>query len=194
MKECRFLIPSQETGINYSKIVTEYLNLIKLDLGKTTGRMWFTGRNQTFVSSPMGKNTISKVVGEVATFLGLDGAEGYTFHSLRRTSASCAADQGASAVQMQSHFGWKSPQMAMEYVTKSKTAIKDVAALLSKGEEDGDHKEDVREGNGQKEVTIDAPSNYPDIPNMAGNRSSPSSGDARIFNIYGGTFYGNIYQ
>ena len=44
MKESRFLIPSQETGINYSKIVTEYLNLIKLDLGKTTGRMWFTGK------------------------------------------------------------------------------------------------------------------------------------------------------
>ena len=62
MQECRFLIPSQETGINYSKIVTEYLNLIKLDLGKTTGRIWFTGRNQTFVSSPMGKNTISKVI------------------------------------------------------------------------------------------------------------------------------------
>ena len=50
---------------------------------------------------------------------------------------------------MQSHFGCKSPQMAMEYVTKSKTAIKDVAALLSKGDEDGDLKEDVREGNGQ---------------------------------------------
>ena len=62
MKESRFLIPSQETGINYSKIVTEYLNLIKLDLGKTTGRMWFTGRNQAFVSSPMGKNSISKVI------------------------------------------------------------------------------------------------------------------------------------
>ena len=61
---------------------------------------------------------------------------------------------GASAVQMQSHFGWKSPQMAMEYVTKSKTAIKDVAALLSKGEEDGDHKEDVREGNGQVLVGV----------------------------------------
>ena len=55
---------------------------------------------------------------------------------------------------MQSHFGWKSPQMAMEYVTKSKTAIKDVAALLSKGEEDGDHKEDVREGNGQVLVGV----------------------------------------
>ena len=62
MKESRFLIPSQETGINYSKIVTEYLNLIKIDLGKTTGRMWFTGRNQAFVSSPMGKNSISKVI------------------------------------------------------------------------------------------------------------------------------------
>ena len=55
---------------------------------------------------------------------------------------------------MQSHFGWKSPQMAMEYVTKSKTAIKDVAAMLSKGDEDGDLKEDVRKGNGQVLVGV----------------------------------------
>ena len=39
-------------------------------------------------------NDNTMVVGEVATFLGLDGAEDYTFHSLQRTSASCAADQG----------------------------------------------------------------------------------------------------
>ena len=51
------LIPSGSSGG-----AGQYLNLIKLDLGKTTGRMWFTGRNQTFVSSPMGKNTISKVI------------------------------------------------------------------------------------------------------------------------------------
>jgi hypothetical protein len=39
---------------------------------------------------------------------------------------------------MQSHFGWKSPAMAMEYVTKSKAAIKDVAAMLSKEECEGE--------------------------------------------------------
>jgi hypothetical protein len=64
MKESRFLIPSQETGsgVSYCQIVVDYLNLIKLDLGKTKGRMWYTGRPQAFVATPMGKNTISKVI------------------------------------------------------------------------------------------------------------------------------------
>ena len=89
MKESIFLIPSQETGINYSKIVTEYLNLIKLDLGKTTGRMWFTGRNQAFVSSPMGKNSISKVI----FLLSPEGAFLYftwfVFFTVRGTDTAC---------------------------------------------------------------------------------------------------------
>ena len=41
---------------------------------------------------------------------------------------------GASSIQLQSHYGWKSPNMAMEYVIKSRAAIKDVAELLAQGE------------------------------------------------------------
>ena len=51
---------------------------------------------------------------------------------------------GASSIQLQSHYGWKSPNMAMEYVTKSRAAIKDVAELLARGED-------------KEEVFIDTP-------------------------------------
>ena len=32
---------------------------------------------------------------------------------------------------MQSHFGWKNSGMAMEYISKSKVALKDVATKLA---------------------------------------------------------------
>ena len=62
MKDTRFLIPRQEgSGPNYSKIVESYLEKVKLDLCKQSGRVWFTGRHSAFVPLLMGKNTISKV-------------------------------------------------------------------------------------------------------------------------------------
>ena len=41
---------------------------------------------------------------------------------------------GASALQMQQHFGWKNVAMAQEYMSTSKTAICDVAAKLASNE------------------------------------------------------------
>ena len=41
---------------------------------------------------------------------------------------------GASALQMQQHFGWKNIGMAQEYMSTSKTAIRDVAAKLASNE------------------------------------------------------------
>ena len=41
---------------------------------------------------------------------------------------------GASALQMQQHFGWKNVAMAQEYMSTSKTAIHDVAAKLASNE------------------------------------------------------------
>ena len=49
---------------------------------------------------------------------------------------------GASAIQLQNHYGWKSANMAMEYVSKSNAALKDVAGLLAK--DDTSEKENVR--------------------------------------------------
>ena len=66
MKESRFLIPRQEgspSGPNYSRIVECYLEMVKLQIGEQSGRVWYTGRDKALVSSPMGKNTVSKVGG-----------------------------------------------------------------------------------------------------------------------------------
>ena len=41
---------------------------------------------------------------------------------------------GASALQMQQHFGWKNMAMALEYMSTSKTAIHDVAEKLASNE------------------------------------------------------------
>ena len=41
---------------------------------------------------------------------------------------------GASALQMQQHFGWENVAMAQEYMSTSKTAIRDVAAKLASNE------------------------------------------------------------
>ena len=57
VKETRFPIPC-----SYARYIKYYLQLVKLDLGKTSGRVWFTGRHAALVASNMGKNTISKVI------------------------------------------------------------------------------------------------------------------------------------
>ena len=40
-------------------------------------------------------------------------------------------------IQMQSYFGWKNSGMAMEYISKSKVALKDVATRLAFSEREG---------------------------------------------------------
>ena len=44
----------------------------------------------------------------------------FTFHSLRRSSATSAADNGATAQQMTDFYGWKSANMAQEYISTSR--------------------------------------------------------------------------
>ena len=48
----------------------------------------------------IGKNVISKVPGEMATLLGMENPEKFTFHLLRWSSATEAANQGATTAQM----------------------------------------------------------------------------------------------
>ena len=41
---------------------------------------------------------------------------------------------GASALQMQQHFGWENVAIAQEYMSTSKTAIHDIAGKLASEE------------------------------------------------------------
>ena len=79
-------------------------------------------------------------------------------------------------MQLQSHFGWKSPNMAMEYVTKSKAAIKEVAGLLKK--EDGDV---PKRGEG-----------FSVLPSTDSLPSTSGSKTTQVFHIHGGVFNGGL--
>ena len=128
-----FLIPRKSSGVNYAEIFEVYLHGIKERLGVRTGRVWYTGRHDIYVNIPMGKNYITKIPHEISERLGNDNVEDYTFHSFRRTAATNIADQGATALQMQQHFGWKIASMAMEYISKSKVHVDDCGEKLAGG-------------------------------------------------------------
>ena len=74
---------------------------------------------------------IAEVSHEVARTLGKPNHADYTFHSFRRSSATAAADDGASAQQLISFYGWKSVNMPQEYISTSKRAVMNMASLLS---------------------------------------------------------------
>ena len=81
----------------------------------------------------MGKNRLAEAPKEVAKHLGLD-PEKYSFHSFRRSSATAAADAGASTDQMVDFFGWANQKMTTEYISTSKHAVVKMADRLSEVE------------------------------------------------------------
>ena len=72
----------------------------------------------------------SQIPHEMASMLEKEDPAKYTFHSFRRTSATMAAEEGGSAMQLQDFFGWKSPNMTSEYISTSKAAITAMAEKL----------------------------------------------------------------
>ncbi len=61
---------------------------------------------------------------------GKESIKDFTFHSFRRSSASAAADNGATAQQMIEFYCWKSESMPQEYISTSKKATNNMAGLL----------------------------------------------------------------
>ena len=129
-RESNFLIPRSSTGTNYAAIIEDYLQIIKRELGKFTGRVLWTGKHSSFVTVPLGKNMVSAVPKEMARWLQKENVDEFTFHSFRRTSATHAADSGATANQLMDFFGWANSKVAQEYVSTSKSAVKNMAAKL----------------------------------------------------------------
>ena len=136
-RETRFLIP-KNAKINYTGVVEEYLTHVKTSLNLFTGRMFFTGTSVAFFKQPIGKNTISKVPNEMASLLELESPNLYTFHSLRRSSATAAADGGASVQQLMDFYGWSNSNMPQEYVSSSKASVRGMADRLLGIEAEGE--------------------------------------------------------
>ena len=101
-RDSKFFIPrAKANGKTYfANIVEGYVHAIKEDLGKFCGRVFWTGKEQTFVDCPLGKNIVGKIPHEMAKYLKKPNVEGFTFHSYRRSAATAAADSGATPQQM----------------------------------------------------------------------------------------------
>ena len=113
-----FLVPRAKdvNEIDYAKTVDLYISSIKDQLGKFKGRLFYTGRNLQFVDSPMGKNSIAGVPKEMASFLEKDNSDAFTFHSLRRSSATAAADSGATAQQLTDFYRYGKIRICHRYI------------------------------------------------------------------------------
>jgi len=141
----KFLVPAAG---GFADQLGNYLEKVHSQLGKFQGRVWFTGRKSPVLSSqPMGKNMVTKVPHELAILFNLPEPKTYTFHSFRRTSATSAADAGATTEQMVDFFGWKNGTMCQEYISSSKAAMLGMANKLSRsGEKEKELNVDINSG------------------------------------------------
>ena len=132
-----------EDSYDWAGCLGKYLGRLKEELGKYQGRVFYTGRkNGGLVAQPMGRNMLSEVPHQVARFLGKPNPEEYTFHSFRRSSATAAADAGATPQQMVDFFGWKHPSMTAEYISTSRHQIDAMAGRLGTVEEGTEEKKE----------------------------------------------------
>ena len=84
-----------------------------------------------FVNQPFGRNQLQKVGQDVAMELGLPDPEAYTGHCWRRSAASQAALAGASTTQLKKGFGWRSNDVALEYVDNTHAHTRQLAAMIT---------------------------------------------------------------
>lgn len=78
----------------------------------------------------IGKTFFQKLPSVVAAKLNLPNPTAYTGHSLRATSATILADEGASLTTLKRHCDWDSDQVAEGYIRESKKHKVDVSNTI----------------------------------------------------------------
>ena len=58
-----------EIGPSYASIIDQYLYSVREILGKAVGRVWWTGKENSFVRISFQKNELGKIHHQIATFL-----------------------------------------------------------------------------------------------------------------------------
>ena len=83
---------------------------------------------------PFGKNQLQNIGKDVAFELGLCEPETNTGHCWRRSAASQAALSEASTTQLKKGFGWKSEDVALEYIDNTHAHTRHMAAMITGAE------------------------------------------------------------
>jgi len=121
-----FIIPNSD-GIDSVALFTAYKDAQK-DL---KGRIWKHFHGGVWTNKVVGHNPLSETGKRIARWLQLPNPERYTGHCFRRSSATAAADAGASLVRLKRIGGWKSDAVAQTYIDVSEVEKKKAAAMLS---------------------------------------------------------------
>jgi integrase len=142
---------AEDPSYNAYVLFSKYKQILE-DKNKklTDGRLWVRiddNKDGTYkvCQQIRGIEWISSVPAKVATWLCLPEAEKYTGHSLRRTCAQWAADQGMSETQMQHHFGWKSAAMVVRYSRSSSVLKQTMAKCLNIEADESKEKEEKKQ-------------------------------------------------
>ena len=132
-RETRFLVPKNKepNSFDFAEFIANYISNLKEDIGTYTGRAFWTGRADHYVNIPMGRNMVADIPHVIATYLELPNAHEFTFHSFRRSSATAAADAGATPAQMVDFFGWKNTNMPNQYISSSSAQVNTMANRLA---------------------------------------------------------------
>ena len=124
----------KDSTFSPAKLLEEYLNEVWEVLGKNSGRVFWTGREDKYIDQVLGKNSLSKLPKEIAKYLKLDNANRFVFHSFRRTAATIASEAGMSDNELCDYFNWMNPSMAREYTSSTKRAIRTMGGVVLGGE------------------------------------------------------------
>ena len=131
--DTRFIVPRAGS---YAEILEDYLHNIKCPFSKTTGKLLWIGRLDSFANWErtlyrmfpiLWRDTLKRTMWKKITF-----------HRYISSAATAAANTGATAAQLTDFFECENPAMTMEYVTTSKMAVNSMVFLLvpEKSEED----------------------------------------------------------
>lgn len=105
-------------------IKKEFVNIIEKyrklrPSGIETNRFFINYHKGKCLRQVIGKNKISSIPKEIATYLNLPNSNLYSGHCFRRTSATLLADSGADLTVIKRHGGWKSSKVAEGYIEES---------------------------------------------------------------------------
>jgi integrase len=122
-----FIAKEQDSRVCGVALFEEYRRIVEeVDPNYLSGDLWLkivkTKAGKWSVISVRGRNWITSIPSIVAKELGLQDPEQYTGHCFRRTSAQWQADAGATTLELQNQFGWKSQAMAVVYTGQSTAA------------------------------------------------------------------------
>ena len=131
-KENCFLVPFGKS-VCFASYVVKYLELLQEchPDGEDDQPLFLRATKSGLGKQPMGQNHVGHICKKVAAELGLDKPHTYTGHSFRRSSATQAANRGATSVMMKGQYGWVHEGTALKYIDVTDERPIKMAELLT---------------------------------------------------------------